>query len=103
MQLILYVCLTFLFLSEATKICANCKHHIKNVMTINPSYKCALFAKEEDISDIRERERDYLQYLITGVKIVKPDKPKEYFFCETARGIDSMCGLEGNKFESFNK
>jgi len=101
MQLILYVCLTGLFLSEATKICANCKHHIKNVMTINPSYKCALFEKAEDIYDVREREKNHLQYLITGIKIDRPDKPKDYFFCETARGFDSMCGLEGNKFEPF--
>jgi len=103
MQLILYICLTGLFLIEATKICANCKHHIKSLLVGNTSYKCALFAKEEDIYDIRERERDHLQYLITGIKINKPDKPKEYFFCETARGIDSMCGLEGKKYEPFTQ
>ena len=103
MQLILYICLTGLFLSEATKFCANCKHHIKTITNSIVSYKCSLFEKEEDIYEKRKRENDHLQYLITGIKIAERDNPKDYFYCETARCFDSMCGLEGKNFESFHQ
>jgi hypothetical protein len=72
---------------------------MKNINTFSIFEKCTLFVKPEEREDIKQKERDYLQYLITGIKINRPDKPKEYFYCETARSSDYMCGLEGHKFE----
>ena len=99
MQLILYICLTSLFFSDAIKICANCKHYMKSINTFTTYEKCALFVKSQDPEYIKQKEKDHIQYLITGIKIDRPEPPKEYFYCETARTCESMCGLEGHKFE----
>ena len=34
--------------------------------------------------------------------IIKVEDKRDLYFCDTARLFDSMCGLEGKKFESKN-
>jgi hypothetical protein len=47
-----------------------------------------LFPKKEDLDNY---------YRVTGIK----EKPKvEYNFCAVARDIETMCGMQGKKFES---
>lgn len=49
--------------------------------------KCRLFP--------REANTDYSW--VTGIK----EKPKmDHYYCAIARDIDSMCGMQGKKFES---
>jgi len=56
-------------------------------MTMNKFGKCMMFPKET------EPDR---YYLVTG----KKEKNKvEYSFCAVARDIESMCGMQGKRFE----
>ena len=102
MQLILYICLTVLSFCQATKFCANCKYYMKTINTFPVLEKCKLFVKPEDPEELRQKDRDHLQYLVSGIKINRPEPPKEYFYCETARTSGYMCGLEGHKFEPIS-
>jgi hypothetical protein len=56
-------------------------------MTMNKFGKCLMFPKKEDRNDY---------YWVTG----KKEKTKvEYSFCSVARNIESMCGMQGKRFE----
>ena len=67
--------------------CINCKFFKKDLFTRNIYAKCALFPKD-DYSYNKD-------YLVDGFeKINKVD----YYYCSTARNIDSMCGEKGNLY-----
>ena len=72
---------------------------MKSTNTFTIYEKCTFFEKPEEREYIKQKENDHLQYLVTGIKIDRPEPPKEYFYCETARSSEFMCGLEGKKFE----
>jgi len=76
---------------------------MKSINTHNEMGKCTLFEKPEHPEDIRQKEREYIKYLVSGIKSNRPETPKEYFYCETARDSDRMCGIEGHKFEGKPK
>jgi hypothetical protein len=53
---------------------------------MNKFGKCLMFPKKEELDT----------YWVTGIK----EKPKvDYSYCAVARDIESMCGMQGKKFE----
>jgi len=67
------------------QLCINCKHFKKEFLDMDRYGRCALFPKNDKNID----------YLIDG----RIRSYFEYYFCSTARKNDSMCGLEGKKYE----
>jgi hypothetical protein len=68
------------------KFCVDCKHFTKNSFITNKYGQCTLFEIEED--------NDY--FLVDGN--VNNDKIK-YYYCNTARKFNDLCGEEGKFFE----
>lgn len=73
----------------STKFCVNCKHFRSNTIFLfqNGEFgKCSVFP--QDHIDNR--------FLVTG-----NDKyvTKDYYYCNTARNVKSMCGKEGKYYE----
>ena len=73
----------------STKFCINCKHFRPNTIFLFPNgefAKCAFYP--QDTIDNR--------FLVTG-----NDKyvTKDYYYCNTARNVRSMCGKEGKHYE----
>ena len=87
----MYRILIFIMLvisSSSTKFCVNCKHFIpNNLFFFNGEFgKCSVFPQEH----IDNR------FLVTGdEKYVT----KEFYYCNTARNVKSMCGKEGKYYE----
>jgi len=71
------------FKKESIKFCKNCKYYI---LTDNDKLsKCAFFPKKEGL----------INYLVEGID------EKQYFFCNTARSIESMCGIGGKHYKKI--
>jgi len=79
----IYFLLLFV-LSNAEKICINCKHSQQSFLS-HPSFaKCKIFPIEVD---------NKIEYLVSG-------RPKtEYSYCSTARQFENMCGPSGKYYE----
>jgi len=77
----------FLFMwNLALRRCIDCKYFKKDFITMNKFGKCLMFPKKEELDT----------YWVTGIK----EKPKvDYSYCAVARDIESMCGMQGKKFE----
>lgn len=74
------------------KYCVNCRHFITPGLLSGPEYgRCKKFLRNG-----REHE---IKLLVTGKSAV-PDK--KYFFCSTARDVESMCGSEGKFYKAKN-
>jgi hypothetical protein len=69
------------------KFCIDCKFYKKDFFTFSEFGKCSLFPKEKDT--------DY--FLVNGNK--KNNNNIEYYYCNTARISDNMCGEEGKLYE----
>jgi len=68
-----------------TNICKKCKYYME-VPNQNPIYsKCLKFPTERE---------NLVKYAVTGNK----KDPSDYFHCETARGFEDMCGIDGKKY-----
>ena len=105
MILYIWIC-NFLFMISIIncikpKICTNCKYYLKDLSSLSKLEKCTFFEKIEAEDEITSK-RENIKYLISGIKSEKNKKPKNYFLCETARGIENMCGLEGKNFKPFS-
>jgi len=68
------------------KLCIDCKFYKKDFFTFSEFGKCSLFPKEGD--------NDY--FLVNGNK---KNNNIEYYYCNTARNSDNMCGEEGKFYE----
>ena len=73
----------------STKFCHQCKHFRRSpgLLYFNTAFAhCSMYSKVDENND----------YLVTGnINNIKDD----YYFCSTARSIESMCGVVGKKFE----
>ena len=67
-------------------LCVNCKFFKHDPFVMNKYGKCVQFPKEND----------NLYFLVNGHK---DSNVQNYYYCSTARSIDSMCGPEGKLFE----
>ena len=78
--------LLLFMLNLSLRRCVDCQFFKKDFLTDPKFGKCMRFPKEV--------HPDY--YWVTGIK----ENPKiEYYYCAVARDVDSMCGMQGNKFE----
>ena len=76
--------------NEVYKFCVDCEHFQPE--NSNAIYgKCTAFPKIESFKKV---ENDYM---VSGV--LSREK-FEYFYCSTARGSESMCGKNANKFKA---
>jgi hypothetical protein len=102
----LFTFFTFFYTSvELTQhiFCSNCKHFFvekSNYSTIEA--KCLYFKKRMIAENEESSRRKETLYLINGETVIKVEDKRDLYFCDTARLFDSMCGLEGKKFESKN-
>ena len=68
--------------------CVDCKYFKRPFFAESKFGKCLMFPKKEEPDTY---------YWVTGIK----EKPNvDYSFCSVARDIESMCGMQGKKFES---
>jgi hypothetical protein len=71
----------------ALRRCVDCKFFKKDFITDPKFGKCLKFPKKEETDTY---------YWVTG----KKEKHKiDYSYCAVARDNESMCGMQGNKFE----
>jgi hypothetical protein len=86
------------FGTSSMHLCTNCKNHL-------PGDKCRAFPKTLDAEITMFRKRDEMlkskQYV--AVATAAPDTNDEYFYCSTARNLESMCGMFGQMFISKNQ
>ena len=89
MNTVIYLLLPFvictLALEVRPKICVNCKYFTPRFGKSNDFAKCSRFLKGEiDTS-----------YLVTGEKRNSDTDTENMYYCSTARGSNSMCGIDG--------
>lgn len=75
-----------IIVSEAIQPCTQCKFFKKNFWTDPTFGKCTLFSKpvEDD------------NFFVTGIQT---PKKMDYYYCSTARTLDSMCGNDGTFYQ----
>ena len=79
-------------------ICSNCKHFFAEKSKESDLHaKCLFFTKKKE-SEESARKKEII-YLVTGQTVEKIVDKRDLFFCVTARSFESMCGLEGKKYE----
>jgi len=67
------------------KLCKNCRHFLKPLVTPIEFGKCAMLLQP----------KDDINYFITG----KRKNKSEHYFCSVARQSDYLCGEEGKYYE----
>ena len=67
------------------KLCKNCRHFLKPLVTSIEFGKCAMLLQP----------KDDINYFITG----KRKNKSEHYFCSVARNYDNLCGEEGKYYE----
>lgn len=78
--------LLLFMLNLSLRRCVDCKFFKRDFLSDPKFGKCQKFPKEA--------HPDY--YWVTGIK----EKTKiEYHYCDVARGVESMCGMQGKQFE----
>ena len=94
------MCLGLIEALQKSRICVNCRYFInQNDLTYG---KCLLFPKKNPPENEYKKQKELIDFLVSGYE--KPKKPKErdYYFCSTARDSENMCGKEGKLFENIN-
>ena len=69
-----------------TPLCVNCKFFKKDFFTESKFGKCTKFP---------QNTIDYT--LVDGISV---NKKQEYYYCSTAREMESMCGKEGKFYQN---
>lgn len=82
-----WVWICSLWIANALNPCVTCKFYKGDYFTLKYG-KCKLFPTED--------ARFYS--LVTGKK-----SAEDYYYCRTARQMESMCGQEGKKYEKNKK
>jgi hypothetical protein len=83
-------------------ICSNCKYFFVEKSKENDLHaKCLFFTKKIKETEESARKKQIV-YLVTGQTVEKIVDKRDLFFCVTARSFESMCGLEGKKYERIN-
>lgn len=91
--------LNFSIFGINSKICRNCKFIIKDKNSSIQYSKCSIFSKVEPENKYIKK-KNQIEFLVTENKVEEEIiKPKDYFFCSTARDSSDMCGIEGKKYE----
>lgn len=72
-------------------ICVNCVHFLLDAEE-NPSFgRCRAFPRQN-----ASLKRALTEYRVTGVM---PETDDEFYFCRTARELETMCGSNGTRFK----
>ena len=81
--IVCYIILPIISLKQVKpKLCINCKHFITDNDT-GKYGKCSLF----------ERKEGKINFLVNGIN------EKEYYYCNTLRDTNNMCGEEGKYYK----
>ena len=94
------MCLGLIEALKKSRICANCRYFISQNHAIYG--KCLLFPKKYENVNEYKKQRELIEFLVTGYEKPKENKQSEYYFCSTARDSENMCGKEGKLFENKN-
>ena len=93
---ILFVLIPYILTIETkTNICSNCKFFITKEPLLNS--KCFIFPKVTKDSTYKKKHF-LLEYLVTGLENDEFKYSDIYYYCSTARGSETMCGIEGKYF-----
>jgi hypothetical protein len=88
----------FVIGASSKRLCTDCKNHLSGD-------KCRVFPKtlDAEITMLRKRDEMMKSKKYTMDMDVDADANDEYFYCSTARNLESMCGMAGHMFMPKNQ
>ena len=82
------------------KFCNECKYFLNSNNNNNNEYaKCSFFERPESIEEKIKKDNQLIKFLVTKQNKPLLDSIPDYYYCSTARSIESMCGIDAKYFD----